>query len=164
MMSLITRLRQKYGAQFLRFFIVGVGATLLHWGVYVALNRILGFTEEHPVALSCTYATGYIISFVANYIASLKWTFRTEGSVSKGLGFAFSHIVNFGMHMGLLNLFVLLGVGTLMADCLQYLAPWLVAMLPMLADPATLLPLPVFIIVVPINFLLVRFFLTRGDK
>ncbi len=161
---MMARLWQKYGKQFLRFFVVGVGATLLHWGVYILLNCLLGLTEAQSFALTCTYAAGYIISFVGNYIASLKWTFKTQGSVSKGLGFIFSHAVNFGLHLGLLNLFIWMGVGTLMVEALQYCTPWLTEWIPALGDSANLLPLPVFVIVVPINFLMVRFFLTRGDK
>lgn len=161
---MIAQLWEKYGAQFVRFFVVGVGATLLHWGVYVLLNCLLGLTEEQSLALTCTYAVGYGISFVGNYIASLKWTFKTQGSVSKGLGFIFSHAVNFGLHLGLLNLFLWLGVGTLLAQALHYCLPWLTESLPAVADPANLLPLPVFMIVVPVNFLMVRFFLTHGDK
>ena len=161
---MLSRIWQKYGAQFMRFFVVGVGATLLHWGVYVALNFMLGLTEGQAFALTCTYSVGYIVSFIANYIISLRWTFRTDGSVSKGVGFAFSHAVNYGMHLGLLNAFRWMGLGSLMADCLRSLTPWLVEWLPMLGDGATLLPIPVFVVVVPVNFLLVRFFLTRGDK
>lgn len=161
---MIAELWQKYGEQFVRFFVVGVGATLLHWGVYVLLNCLFGLTEQQSIALTCTYAAGYIISFVGNYIASLKWTFKTEGSVSKGLGFIFSHGVNFGLHLGLLNLFLWLGVGHILADILYYCVPWLIDMIPAAGDPANLLPLPVFVIVVPVNFLMVRFFLTHGDK
>lgn len=161
---MIKKLKEKYGEQFIRFFIVGIGATLIHWGSYVLLNLLFSLTEEQTFALSCTYAAGYIISFIANYLLSVKWTFRTESSVSKSIGFAFSHLINFSMHLGLLNLFMLLGVGELMSECMNYCMPWLLEQLPALGDPATLLPLPVFFIVVPINFLLVRFFLTRGDK
>lgn len=161
---MIAKIWQQYGEQFIRFFIVGVGATIVHWGAYILLNALFGLTDEQELALTCTYTAGYIISFVGNYILSLKWTFKTQGSVSKGLGFMLSHAINYGMHIGLLNLFLILGVGQALSDALNYLLPWLVSMAPALAEPANLLPLPVFAIVVPINFLLVRFFLTRGDK
>lgn len=151
-------------AQFIRFFVVGVGATLLHLAVYLALNALCGATEQTPVLLTVTYATGYAVSFVANYIISLKWTFKTSGSVSKGAGFAFSHLVNAGAHLGLLNLFRWAGLGRLMASVITALVPGAVALCPMLGQPESLLPLPVFCIVVPMNFLMVRFFLTRGDK
>ncbi|MBR1998190.1 MAG: GtrA family protein [Akkermansia sp.] len=161
---MIRSIWDKYGAQFTRFFVVGVGATILHWGIYVLLNNLFGLTKEDELALSCTYTAGYVLSFIGNYFASLKWTFKTEGSVSKGLGFMFSHAVNYLMHIGLLNLFLLLNVGTYLAQAVQFCMPWLAKSIPAAADPANLLPLPVFMVVVPVNFLLVRFFLTRDAQ
>lgn len=161
---MLSKLWEKYGAQFVRFFVVGVGATLLHWGVYVALNFMLGLTEEQKFALVCTSTVGYAVSFIANYIISLRWTFRTEGSKEKGIGFAFSHAVNWGLQTLLVLGFSSMGLGSWMANTMQSILPWLVEMLPILGDGANLILLPVFVIVVPINFLLVRFFLTRGDE
>ena len=149
------------GGEFARFFIVGVCATLLHLLVYILLNWLFGVTEADALGITLTYAAGYAVSFVANYIVSLRWTFKTEGSVSKGLGFAFSHLVNAGMHLGLLNLFRSVGAGDALSMLLIWLAPWLVEWLPVLGRPESLLPLPVYVIVVPVNFLMVRFFLKR---
>lgn len=149
------------GGEFTRFFVVGVGATLLHLVVYLLLNWLFGLTEQEALGITLTYAAGYAVSFVANYIVSLRWTFRTEGSVRKGLGFAFSHLVNAGMHLGLLNLFRAMGAGDALSMLLIWLTPWLVECLPVLGRPESLLPLPVYVIVVPVNFLMVRFFLKR---
>ena len=149
------------GGEFARFFVVGVGATLLHLLVYILLNWLFGVTEADALGITLTYAAGYAVSFVANYIVSLRWTFKTDGSVSKGLGFAFSHLVNAGMHLGLLNLFRAIGAGDALSMLLIWLAPWLVEWLPVLGRPESLLPLPVYVIVVPVNFLMVRFFLKR---
>ncbi len=157
-------LLQKLGPEFVRFFVVGVAATLVHLFAYWGLNALFGLTEADEVALNATYTAGYVVSFVGNYILSLKWTFRTTGSVSKGAGFAFSHLVNYGLHLGLLNLFLWLGLGRAMVAALAFCTPWLVELFPVLGDPAALLPLPVYVVVVPVNFLLVRFFLTRGDE
>ena len=155
---------ERMGPQFIRFFVVGVGATLLHWGVFVGLNRLFSLSPDDRTGLNLTYSIGYLVSFIGNYIASLRWTFRTRGSVGKGLGFAFSHAVNYGLHLVLLNFFLWLGVGEGIVCVLQTCVPALVEQLPILAQPDTLLPLPLFMIVVPVNFLLVRFFLTRGDE
>ncbi len=160
-MSVLVR---KLGPEFARFFVVGIAATLVHLLVYWLLNALFSLTEADEVALSATYTVGYAVSFVGNYILSLKWTFRTRGSVSKGAGFAFSHLVNYGLHMALLHAFLLLGAGGAMVSLFAFCTPWLVQLLPVLADPAALLPLPVYVIVVPVNFLLVRFFLKRGDN
>lgn len=154
---------QRYGSQFVRFFVVGVAATLVHWGVYVGLNALLDLTTADALALSVTYSLGYAVSLVGNYLASLHWTFRTRGSVEKGIGFALSHAVNYGMHVALLNLFLYWGVGQAMVCTLQALVPGVVQAFPLLGSADALVPLPVFCVVVPINFLMVRFFLTRGE-
>ncbi len=154
---------QRFGLQFVRFFVVGVAATLVHWGVYVGLNVLWGLSAEDALALSVTYSVGYVVSLVGNYLASLHWTFRTEGSVGKGLGFVLSHAVNYGMHVALLNLFLHWGVGQAMVRTLQAVVPGLVQAFPLLGSADALLPLPVFCVVVPMNFLMVRFFLTRGE-
>ncbi len=149
------------GGEFCRFFVVGVGATLLHLAVYMLLNCLFDLSEQDALGITLTYAAGYAVSFVANYVVSLRWTFRTRGSVGKGLGFAFSHLVNAGLHLLLLNLFRSLGAGDALSMLLIWLMPWLVDMLPVLARPESLLPLPVYLIVVPVNFLMVRYFLKR---
>lgn len=152
---------RELSGEFVRFFVVGVGATLVHLGVYLLLNEMFGVGESAPLALTLTYTTGYIVSFVCNYLVSLKWTFRTRGSMKKGLGFAFSHAVNAGMHLLLLNLFRVLGAGTALVALLQFMCPWLIDILPVLGRPESLLPFPVYAIVVPINFLMVRYFLKK---
>ena len=149
------------GGEFCRFFVVGVGATLLHLAVYMLLNCLFDLSEQDSLGITLTYAAGYAVSFVANYVVSLRWTFRTRGSVGKGLGFAFSHLVNAGLHLLLLNLFRSLGAGDALSMLLIWLMPWLVDMLPVLGRPESLLPLPVYLIVVPVNFLMVRYFLKR---
>ena len=149
------------GGEFARFFVVGVGATLLHMAVYMLLNWVFNLSDKDALGITITYAVGYAVSFVANYFVSLRWTFKTEGSVSKGLGFAFSHLVNAGMHLGLLNLFRSVGAGDALSMLLIWLAPSVVDVLPVLGRPESLLPLPVYVIVVPLNFLMVRFFLKR---
>lgn len=156
-----TAAMRQAGGEFVRFFVVGVGATLLHLVIYLLLNCLFGLSEKNALGITLTYAAGYAVSFVANYIVSLRWTFKTEGSVSKGVGFAFSHLVNAGMHLGLLNLFRAIGAGDALSMLLIWLVPWLVDLLPVLGRPESLLPLPVYVIVVPLNFLMVRFFLKR---
>lgn len=159
--SLAASRRQRFGSQFVRFFIVGVGATVIHWGVYVCLNSLLNISKEDTIAYNTTFAIGYAVSFIANYIVSLKWTFQTSGNAKKGLGFAFSHAINWGMQTTLLNLMLKVGIGSRLSVLAVALFPCLVNLYPRLADPTTLVLFPVYCIVVPMNFLLVRFFLTR---
>lgn len=80
---------------------------------------------------------GYIVSFIFNFIASTRYTFRVKANAKRGAGFLFSHIVNYCLQMLTLNFFLWLGLSKAVA------------------------PIPMFCICVPINFLLVRFFLKR---
>ena len=81
---------------------------------------------------SIAYSIGYIVSFIGNFLASNYFTFKTKPTAKKGLGFAVSHFINYLLHITLLNVFILIGVSRMWA------------------------PVPVFIIVIPVNFLLVR--------
>jgi len=93
--------------EFVRFILVGVLATATHYGIY----------------------------FFLNFYLSNVFTFNTKPTVRKGIGFGISHFVNYLLHIGLLSLFIWIGV------------------------PERWAPLPVFALVVPVNFLLVRFVL-----
>lgn len=111
--------------QFLRFGIVGVIATSLHYGIYWVLM--------HYMNASVAYTIGYILSFVANFFLTSYFTFKKKATIKKGAGFALSHGVNYLLHIVLLNIFLWMGVSK------------------------TIAPVPVFCIVIPVNFLLVRF-------
>ena len=79
----------------------------------------------------------YLISFTFNYIASTHYTFRVKSMTKRGAGFVFSHIINYLLQSGCLKLFLWLGFSKQIAL------------------------IPMFAICVPINFLLVRFFLRK---
>lgn len=123
--------REKLG-EIIRFGIVGVLATALHYGIYLGLLWVWP-----SMNVSVAYSIGYLVSFVGNFLASNYFTFRTKPTTEKGVGFALSHGVNYLLHMILLNFFLWLGLSDEWA------------------------PVPVFCIVIPINFLLVRFVLKR---
>ena len=128
--------------QLLRFVIVGVIATSIHYGIYLSLLFIFSANEEsiqRGVSSKETlfYSIGYVISFVCNFALTCLFTFRKKASVQRGVGFGFAHIVNYCLHVGLLNLFLWLGISNKLA------------------------PIPVFCIAVPVNFLLVRFVFRR---
>jgi putative flippase GtrA len=116
-------------AQIVRFGIVGVTCTLIHYGVYWLLHTLLG---ANPA-----YIVGYLTSFVLNFYLTAYFTFRTQPSWHKLIGMAGAHGINFLLHLSLLNLFLAMGI------------------------PETIAPIPVFAIVIPINFLLVRFVFKR---
>ena len=120
--------RQKLG-EVIRFGIVGAVATILQYVIYLAAMPLLVSLipslsgDDHTLA-TVSNTLAYIISFIFNFIASTRYTFKVN-------------IVNYSMQTLFLNLFVGLG---LMKQ---------IAMIPTLC------------ICIPINFLLVRFFLKR---
>ena len=120
--------RQKLG-EVVRFGIVGVLATLLQYAIYTVL--LLWCSP------SLSMTVGYILSFIFNFIASTRFTFKVETNARHGAGFALSHVVNYLLQMATLNFFLWLGVSK------------------------TFAPIPMFCICVPVNFVLVRFFLKK---
>lgn len=131
--------REKLG-EIIRFGIVGVAATLLQYGIYGLLVSFI--PDDYARELIQFYSTvamtiGYIISFIFNFVASTRYTFKVKANAKRGAGFLFSHIVNYTLQMITLNLFMWLGLSKQIA------------------------PIPMFCICVPVNFLLVRFFLKK---
>lgn len=115
--------------EIVRFGIVGVVATLIQYAVYYIFNQWIGW------GATMSLTVGYAISFVINFILSNYFTFKTQPTVKKGIGFGLSHCLNYLLQVVFLNLYMSLGV----------VEQWA--------------PLPMFVTVVPINFLLVRFVL-----
>lgn len=116
---------KKTFGEIIRFVIVGVIATAIHYGIYWLLMHLMNAT--------IAYSIGYALSFICNFLLTSYFTFRKRASVKKGLGFGVAHGVNYLLHVAFLNLFLWLGVSKSFA------------------------PIPVFAVVIPINFLLVRF-------
>lgn len=114
---------------FIRFVIVGIVATAIHYGLYFLLQFL--------IEVNIAYTTGYLISFIANFYLTAYFTFRTRPSWGKAFGFGGVHLCNYLLHIGLLNLFLYLGLSK------------------------TLAPIPVFAIAIPINFLMVKFVFKR---
>ena len=119
------QLRRDTFLEMVRFGIVGVVATALHYGVYWLLHGVMN--------VSVAYTIGYVVSFVANYLLSARFTFRKKRSVKNGIGFAFAHAFNYLLQITLLNLFIWLGVSAVLA------------------------PVRVYCVAIPTNFLIVRF-------
>lgn len=86
----------------IRFIIVGIIATIIHYSIYLVLN----FVFINWVA----YSIGYIISFLCNFILTSKFTFREKATIKKGIGFGISHLVNYLTHLCLFSVFVKTGI------------------------------------------------------
>ena len=108
----------------IRFCIVGVLATIVHYGIYLLLKGVIN--------VSVAYTIGYVISFIGNFVLTNVYTFKTQATAKKGIGYVICQVINYLLHIGLLNVFIWMGV------------------------PSSLAPIPVYCIVVPVNFLLVR--------
>lgn len=108
-----------------RFCLVGGVATVLHYAIYLLLQLW--------VWTWLAYTIGYALSFMMNYVLTNIFTFKTKPTVKNGTGFIISHAINYGLHIGLLELFLWVGLSNEWA------------------------PIPVYCIVIPVNFLLVRF-------
>ena len=114
---------------------------VLRFGVVGVLATVLQYAIYWVLlrwaGASLSLAVGYAVSFVFNFVGSTRYTFRVKANASRGAGFVLSHVVNFLLQMTTLNLFIWLGVSRDLA------------------------PVPMFCVCVPVNFILVRFFLKK---
>ncbi len=90
--------------QFIRYCTVGTLAAGIHYGVYYLLQ------EYEMTNLNIAYTIGYVTSFICNFFLTSYFTFRSNPSLKRALGFGGSHLVNYLIHMGLFNLFLYLNV------------------------------------------------------
>ncbi|MDR2962962.1 MAG: GtrA family protein [Bacteroidales bacterium] len=141
-MSAISGLLKK---EFIRFAVVGVLATAIHYGVYLLFLRILSANMSYHENIA--YSIGYIVSFVFNFFLTSIFTFKTKANVKKSIGFVLCHLINFGIHNGLLKLYLWLSLPSFTLAFRSH---------ELLVTPTEYAPFLVFAIAVPINFLLVR--------
>lgn len=113
-------------AEVIRFALTGGFCTVLQYGMYVVFLHAVGVP-----AVVCTIIS-YAISFVANFLLSSFFTFKSTPNAKKGLAFTVSHLINMGMQTGFVAIFK--GI----------------------VGP-TLALLPALSICVPLNYFMVRF-------
>ena len=114
-------------------------------GVLVtAIHYVVYWLLQLVVNVNIAWTAGYIAGFVVNYYLSAYYIFREKTSVENGAGFGGAHLVNYFLQMVLLNFFIWLGFS------------------------ATMAPIGVYAVSIPVNFLLVRFvfkhFKRKGSK
>jgi putative flippase GtrA len=88
--------------EIIRFGIVGVIATIIHYEIYLVLNLI--------ITSWIAYSIGYGISFLGNFYLSNRFTFKTKPTFKKGVGFGLSHFINYLLQVILLSIFIKLGM------------------------------------------------------
>lgn len=130
-MKYIDNIPEKW-RQPIRFCIVGGLATLIHYGIYLLLQLWIW--------VWLAYTLGYAISFCVNYLLTNYFTFRTRPTTKNGVGFVVSHVINYSLHMILLELFLWMGLSSELA------------------------PIPVYVIVPIVNFLILRYVFTKFSK
>ncbi len=127
-MNIWHEIRQRWGrdlGRIVRFGITGGISTFIHYAAY-----LLALLWIAPTA---AYTVGYGVALCFNYILTTFFTFKEHPTKKNVAGFIASHIVNYILEIGILNLFLYLGVEKRLAGIV------------------------VLIVVVPINFLLLRF-------
>lgn len=119
-----TELRSEIG-RVVRFGITGSLSTLIHYGTYLLALLWMNATMA--------YTVGYGVGLCVNYVLTTFFTFRKQPSKKNAAGFVASHVVNYLLEIGVLNLFLYFGMDERLAGILT------------------------LIVVVPINFLILRF-------
>lgn len=116
-------------AEIIRFGLVGLTALIIHYGLYYLFLKMMN--------VNLAFSLGYFISLTVNFLLNSFYTFSVKPTAKKGVGFLFSHAVNYLLQITFLNIFLKLGLSDSLA------------------------PIPVFAICIPVNLLLVRFFMKR---
>lgn len=107
--------------ELMRFSITGGVSTIVNYLIYYGL---LGWSSP-----SIAFTVGYIVAFVVNYILTVRYTFKVKANAKNGIGFIASNLINYGISVLFLNLFIALGI------------------------PKALAPLPLCLVCIPVNFL-----------
>jgi len=118
-----TKWKEEAG-RIVRFGITGSLSTLIHYGAYLLALRWLNAT--------LAYTAGYGVGLCVNYVLTTFFTFHRQPSRKNAAGFAASHVVNYLLEIGVLNLFIFLGMSEQLSGILT------------------------LIVVVPVNFLILR--------
>lgn len=102
-------------------------------GLATVLHYGIYYLLMNVMNTTVVYGIGYFLSFIFNYFMSAHFTFHAKTTKKNGVGFLGAHAFNFLMHMVLLNVFLAIGI------------------------PKQFAPIPVYCILIPLNFVLVRF-------
>ena len=87
--------------------LLGSLASAIQYGTYLLMICWLQPLIANTIA--------YLVSFTFNYIASTRYTFRVKSTTKRGLGFVFSHVINYVLQSTFLQLFLWLGLSKQLA-------------------------------------------------
>ena len=92
--------------QFVKFGLVGVLNTALHYGVFLVLFRVLG------VPMLVASAIGYCVGLVNSFLLNRSWTFRVvgDGRRVEFVKFVVVNLIALGVNLALLEVFTRAGV------------------------------------------------------
>ncbi|MCR8745449.1 GtrA family protein [Romboutsia lituseburensis] len=103
-------------------------------GLATAIHYAIYFIlQVIKLQYNLAYTIGYILSFIFNFFASNYFTFNTKPSLNRGFRFFIAHAFNYSLQLILLNVYINIGINRIIA------------------------PIFIFMISVPINFLVVKF-------
>ena len=120
------QVKKKHKGEVLRFAITGALVTFILYAVYLPLSYIM------PESVGVAYSIGFIISFITNFLLSNYYTFRTKPSFDRAILFCIMQFINYMLQILCFKFFIWIGVSNVWA------------------------PVPVWIFIFPINFLLMR--------
>lgn len=98
--------------EILRFGIVGVIATAIHYAIYYLLLPVMNE--------SGAYSIGFFLSWICNFVMSSLFTFRVPMTLPRLFKFAGSHACNYFVQIIALNFFLWLGVDARLAPIPVY--------------------------------------------
>ena len=110
----------------MRFAITGALVTFILYAVYLPLSYIM------PNSVGIAYSIGFVISFITNFLLSNYYTFRTRPTFDRAILFCVVQFINYMLQILCFKFFIWVGVSNVWA------------------------PVPVWIFIFPINFLLMR--------
>jgi putative flippase GtrA len=131
----IKNLWRRWHTDFWRIFRFGITGTVSSLVHYAAYCLMLLVAGPN-----LSYTVGYGVGLICNYVLTTYFTFHEAPTRRNAAGFVMSHALNYALEIALLNLFLWVGAS-------QWLAPILV-----------------MVVVVPINFLILRFVFVGREK
>ncbi len=118
----------------LRFIIVGIGAFFISLSVYYIMYV---FGADHNLS----YISAYVLSTLFNFFGSTLFTFKSRLTIGRAISFALSHLFCLSIHVTVLNIIMAyLGLSEKVA------------------------PLIVMVLLLPLNFTMIRFALRYDFK